>query len=78
MTTENKDRVKSYHNKLANIRVRVPSEEVAGIDYVKIFKNQASKKGLSLNAYILDLIEKDIRADDSAFTIAKGVKELKD
>ena len=70
----NKDAVEAYHGKLTDIKLRVPSKDTCGIDYVQLFKDRASElgyintkgkdKGLgNINAYILSLISKDLGID---------------
>lgn len=86
MPLENKDIVKKYHEKLYNIRVRIPAPDVAaGIpDYPQMIRDRAKKLGFinskgidkgqgSANAYILHLIEKDL-----GINMIKGMTELKD
>ena len=70
----NKERVKDYHAKLVNIMVRLPApNEQAGIeDYKQMITQQAANQGLSVNAYILGLIEKDM-----GISILKGIKDTK-
>lgn len=78
----NKQSVKDYHNKLETIRVRFPScDNDLGIpDYHSMMKERAYEKGFidnktksgSVNAYILDLIEKDLGID-----MIKGYRNLK-
>ena len=68
---ENREAVFDYHSKLTTIRVRFPSEEQCGIDLGQLIRERALEKGFinmrgkdkgtgSANAYILDLIEKDL------------------
>ena len=77
-----KKAVESYHSKLTTIRVRFPKGE--GIpDYSATMKAQAEKLGKSLNQYILDLIENDIRQNpdglkDKEFSIIRGFRDLKE
>lgn len=67
----NSGRVKDYHDKLTNVRVRFPSEEACGEDYLTMMRSRAKELGFiiekgkdkgqgSVNAYILALIEKDL------------------
>ena len=77
-----KKAVGSYHNKLADIRVRVPKGDNIP-DYVSTMKEQAEKLGKSLNQYILDLVENDIRnnpegLNNKDFSIIRGFRSLKD
>lgn len=82
MPLENKDIVKAYHEKLIDIRVRIPApnKELGIPDYLEIIRKKAlhdgfidkkSKQG-SVNAYILSLIEKDL-----GITMIKGYRGLK-
>lgn len=70
---ENKEIVKRYHEKLTNIRLRIPAENIeVGIpDYADMIRKRAkelgfiNKKGIdkgegSANAYLIHLIEKDM------------------
>lgn len=68
----NADRVKEYHKQLTNIRVRFPSEEQCGIDYASLIRERALQLGFvnmkgkdkgqgSANAYIIHLIEQDLK-----------------
>lgn len=65
----NKESVKDYHKKLSVITIRIPQSDT---DYKAQIQDYAKDKGLSLNSYILKLIEKDMN-----ITIPKGVKETK-
>lgn len=65
----NKEAVKDYHKKLTVITIRIPQSDT---DYKAQIQDHAKDKGLSLNSYILELIEKDMN-----ITIPKGVKETK-
>ena len=65
----NKEAVKDYHKKLTVITIRITQSD---IDYKAQIQDHAKDKGLSLNSYILKLIEKDMN-----ITIPKGVKETK-
>ncbi len=65
----NKEAVKDYHKKLSVITIRIPQSDT---DYKAQIQDYAKDKGLSLNSYILKLIEKDMN-----ITIPKGVKETK-
>ncbi len=62
--------VRNYHKKLAVITIRIPQSDR---DYKQEIINHAEKKGLSLNSYILSLIENDM-----GIVIPKGVKDLKE
>ena len=71
----NKERVKDYHAKLVNIMVRrlpAPNEQAGIEDYKQMITQQAANQGLSVNAYILGLIEKDM-----GISIPKGIKDTK-
>lgn len=67
----NADAVKDYHKKLVNLAVvRVPSEEVSGIDFkAEVTKYLCDRYGekkdgvpnKSMNEYILDLINVDLQ-----------------
>lgn len=82
MPSENKDNVAKYHEKLADIRVRIPApnSELGIPDYVKMIRDKAKQDGFidnktkqgSANAYILNLIEKDLD-----ITMIKGYRDLK-
>ena len=74
-----KKAVKDYHDKLTNITIRIPSAKACGIDYKEkikvVLKERAKESGdkeLSINEYILELIEKD-----SGISIPRGLKEMK-
>lgn len=82
MPEENKDIVARYHQKLTDIRVRIPSpnSELGIPDYLKMIRDKALQDGFidnkskqgSANAYILSLIEKDL-----GITMIKGYRDLK-
>lgn len=85
MAVENKDVVRKYHEKLTNIRVRVPApnDELGIPDYAQIIRGRAKELGFinqkgadkgegSANAYILHLIEHDL-----GINMIKGMSELK-
>ena len=65
----NKEAVKDYHKKLSVITIRIPQSDT---DYKAQIQDYAKSKGLSLNSYILKLIEKDMN-----ITIPRGVKDTK-
>ena len=78
----NADRVKDYHEKLTNIRVRFPSPEACGEDYAKLIRDRAKELGFivekgkdkgegSANAYILHLIEQDL-----GIQMIKGMNQI--
>lgn len=75
MPKDNKDSVREYHNKLENIRVRFPAaDEEAGIpNYKELIQKKAKEDKLSVNQYILSLIEKDLGIE-----IKKGFRETKE
>lgn len=71
--------VAAYHNKLTNIIVRIPSKEACGVDYKELINDylkakakETGEKPMSMNEYILSLIERD-----SGITIHRGAKGLK-
>ncbi len=79
---------KDYHEKLTEIKVRFPSEDEARKipDYVSIIRDRARQLGYvqpkgktkgegNINAYILDLIEQDIRSIDADFFIERSLKD---
>ena len=79
---------KNYHEKLTEIRVRFPSQdEVREIpDYASIIRDRARQLGYvqpkgktkgegNINAYILDLIEQDIKSIDTDFFIERSLKD---
>lgn len=82
MPLENKEIVKAYHEKLTDIRVRIPApnSELGIPDYVKMIRDKAKQDGFidkkskegSANAYILNLIEKDLD-----ISMIKGYRDLK-
>lgn len=51
----NKKAVAKYHQKLDDIKIRVPKGTR------EIYKSHAESKGMSLNALVVKLIEKDIK-----------------
>lgn len=78
----NSKSVEDYHNKLTNIRVRFPSPEACGQDYAAMIRARAKELGFiiqkgkdkgegSVNAYILNLIEKDLGID-----MIKGMNQV--
>lgn len=82
MTVSNKDSVREYHKQLKDMKIRFPKEnaELNIPDYAETIKAQAKLLGKSVNEYILDLIENDIRENglkDSQFTILRDMRELK-
>lgn len=69
----NKEAVKDYHKKLSVITIRIPQSDT---DYKAQIQDYAKSKGLSLNSYILELIENDMNKDMN-ITIPRGVKDTK-
>lgn len=78
----NAESVKNYHNQLSNIRVRFPSPEACGQDYLQMMRARAKELGFtiergkdkgegSVNAYILHLIEQDLN-----ITMIKGMNQI--
>lgn len=92
MAIENKDLVKEYHTKLTDIKIRIPKADNVGIDYLSIMKERAKEKGFkntkgkgalngegNVNAYILDLVSKDlIEAKKITEPINTSVRNKKD
>lgn len=81
---------KDYHAKLTEVRVRFPAQDDArGIpDYLAIIRNRAKELGYiqpngktmgegNVNAYILDLVEKDIQTVQPDFSINRSLKDKK-
>jgi len=81
---------KDYHEKLTEIRVRFPSKDAEREipDYLDIIRNRAKKLGFeqskgktkgegNVNAYILDLIQKDLQADYPGLEIITGLTDKK-
>ncbi len=65
----NKEAVKDYHKKLTVITIRIPQND---IDYKAQIQKRAEELNLSMNNYILTLIENDMK-----IKIPKGVKATK-
>lgn len=65
----NKESVKDYHKKLTVITIRIPQ---SGTDYKAQIQKRAEELKLSMNEYILTLIENDMKTK-----IPKGVKATK-
>lgn len=65
----NKEAVKDYHKKLTVITIRIPQSDT---DYKAQIQKRAEELKLSMNEYILTLIEKDMN-----IIIPKGVKATK-
>ena len=57
LSDSEKKAVAKYHAKLDEIKVRVPKGKR------EIYKNHAEAKGKSLNALIVELLEKDIKPE---------------
>lgn len=71
----NTDAVRKYHKQISNmatIRVPAANAELGIPDYKKMITEHAESLGLSMNNYILSLIEKDMNIQ-----IIKGIKEAK-
>lgn len=68
----NKEAVKDYHKKLNNIQIRIPAPSDTIPDYKDMIMKHAKSKNLSLNAYVLSLIEKDMGIE-----IKKGIRDCK-
>ena len=84
MAIENKELVREYHKKLTDIKLRIPSSEIVGVDYLSMMKDKAKEKGFintkgaekgkgNVNAYILDLVSKDLGIE-----IINSVKDKKE
>lgn len=78
----NAERVGKYHEQLTNIRVRFPSPDACGEDYLQMIRDRAKELGFiiskgkdkgegSANAYILHLIEKDL-----GIQMIKGMNQI--
>lgn len=65
----NKEAVKDYHKKLTVITIRIPQSDT---DYKAQIQKRAEELKLSMNEYILTLIENDMK-----IKIPKGVKATK-
>ncbi len=57
LSDSEKKAVAKYHAKLDEIKVRVPKGKR------EIYKNHAESKGKSLNALIVELLEKDMKPE---------------
>ena len=78
-----KNSVNKYHGKLSDIKLHLLKEdkELGIPDYKKTIKDQAAKLGKSVNTYIMDLIENDIRTNKDGlqikdFQIIRGMNEV--
>ena len=58
LTEAEKKAVAKYHAKLDEIKVRVPKGKR------EVYKSHAERKGKSLNALIIELLEKDMQEED--------------
>ena len=58
LTEAEKKAVAKYHAKLDEIKVRVPKGKR------EVYKAHAERKGKSLNALIIELLEKDMQEED--------------
>lgn len=65
----NKEAVKDYHKKLTVITIRIPQSDT---NYKAQIQKRAEELKLSMNEYILTLIENDMKTK-----IPKGVKATK-
>lgn len=77
-----KKSVDKYHGKLTTITLRIVKEdkELGIPDYRNTINDQAAKLGKSVNTYIMDLIENDIRTNKEGlkiedFHIIRGMSE---
>lgn len=85
MAKTNKDAVSDYHKQIKDMKIRFPrkNDDLGIQDYSKIIKQQAALTGKkSVNDYILDLIETDIRTNmtglnDPDFVILRDLREIK-
>lgn len=67
--------IKDYHKKLAEIKIRIPSEESCGINYLSKIRQRAADLGFtskrgegSINAYVISLIEQDMGIEIKSIT----------
>ena len=78
----NSERLNRYMEKLTTIKVRFPSPESCGNDYLQMMRDRAQELGYittvgknkgegSVNSYILHLIEQDLGTD-----MAKGMNQI--
>ena len=82
MAIDNKESVAKYHLQIKDMKIKFPREnpEKNIPDYTATIKDQAKRLGkASMNEYILDLIEADIRNNpngihDENFQIKRSVK----
>lgn len=64
-----------YLGKLADIKIRVPSDEENGIpDYRKVIKDYAAQKGMSVNQLVIELINDSMKKDGYNCVIPSGIK----
>lgn len=84
----NADRVEKYHKQLTNIRVRFPSEEQCGVDYATLIRERALQLGFvnqkgkdkgqgSANAYIIHLIEEDLKQAGMIEEFRTNLRQIK-
>lgn len=84
----NADRVEKYHKQLKTIRVRFPSEEQCGTDYAALIRERALQLGFvnqkgkdkgqgSANAYIIHLIEQDLKDAGMIEEFRTDLREIK-
>lgn len=84
----NAEAVAKYHEKIQDIKIRVPQPDVCGIDYLKLMKERAEELGITntkgknqgegnVNQYVLSLIAKDLNIDEinTSARIAKTKKD---
>ena len=82
MAVDNKESVAKYHLQIKDMKIKFPREnpEKNIPDYTAVIKDQSKKLGkASMNEYILELIEADIRNNpngihDETFQIKRSVK----
>ena len=79
MAIDNKESVAKYHLQIKDMKIKFPREKNIP-DYTATIKDQAKRLGkASMNEYILDLIEADIRNNpngihDETFQLKRSVK----
>ena len=69
-TDKQKDSLKEYMKKIKDIKLRVPEE------YLEPIKENAKKKGMSINQLVISLLEKDMGIE--IVTIREQNKQSKD
>ena len=83
----NAEIVGKYHEQLTTIKVRFPSEESCGVDYASLIRDRAKDLGYiitkgkdkgtgSANAYILHLVEQDLKSAGLIEEMKKGMTEI--